>query len=910
MTVIKKAILSVLFAFHFIFPTNLSRAQTSGTLDLSFNDDGKTFTTLVTNAPYPGLAYNRSSAVAVNGNRIYVSGWCASNGATPTNGIGVVAYKLDGSLDNTFSGDGKLIIPEGTQGRRAADVITQQDGKILLGGNDDNDFLIIRLNTDGTMDNSWGTNGISTLDITGTWERINKLALQPDGKILAAGYSGTNVNDITITRFNVNGTIDSSFGVNGSINMDLQGRSDRIEGLMVQSDGRILLAGSSHRDVGDLDGFIMRLTPDGELDPTFDSDGYVIIDFGGDEELTGISLLPDGDIIVSGKKLSSTFGIYRFNDGGTLDSSFGVDGFADTGVVGWSLNVEYHNSNKIVMFAYTTGFPSRDLAIVVLDTKGNLDPCFGINGIFKLDLGTNTQDYAYEGVFQNDGHLLLTGDYNAAEQFALIRVIGPSPYFSNGINLNDLTLTATANDVTYQWEDCDLGTPIVEETDQSFTPTRNGNYRVVLTKDGCSIPSACTQVIVSPCSQQEIEMTTSICEGESFLFGTDELTSQGIYSKLFQSVAGCDSTVTLKLNVFPTYDETMVATICEGQQYLLGSELLDQEGAYTRTFQSKQACDSTVVLNLTVLPKYNQSVAATICDGEEYVFGSDLISQGGSYTKTFQSIAGCDSTVTLNLEVLPKYDESVNSVICGDDKFLFGSDLLSTAGFYTKIFKTILGCDSTVHLDLHVVPAINVSLTKTICPGETFSFGSQTLNEEGEYVEVFSSVTGCDSTVVLNLNIPHIETNITQEGFTFASDEHESTYQWINCSEGDSFIAGATERTFSPAQTGDYALVVTKDGCEVTIDCFNVTILNAGEERTQRTHPYPNPVNNVVYLNFNQHYREIRINAFNQSGQRQLTWSFAEQDSVELNIEQLPSGIYILEIHTDKKVSHSKVIKR
>ena len=207
------------------------------------------------------------------------------------------------------------------------------------------------------------------------------------------------------------------------------------------------------------------------------------------------------------------------------------------------------------------------------------------------------------------------------------------------------------------------------------------------------------------------------------------------------------------VQVNPIYNETDAATICQGDSYTFGAQTLTTAGTYTELFSSVDGCDSTVILTLSVNPIYNETDAQTICQGDSYAFGTQTLTAAGTYTEVFTSVDGCDSTVILTLTVNPTYNETDMQTICQGDSYTLGTQTLTAAGTYTEIFTSVDGCDSIVVLTLNVNPSYNETDAQTICQGNTYSFGTQTLTLAGTYTEVFSSVDGCDSTVVLTLDV-------------------------------------------------------------------------------------------------------------------------------------------------------------
>ncbi|MCG9912335.1 MAG: choice-of-anchor L domain-containing protein, partial [Flavobacteriales bacterium] len=190
-----------------------------------------------------------------------------------------------------------------------------------------------------------------------------------------------------------------------------------------------------------------------------------------------------------------------------------------------------------------------------------------------------------------------------------------------------------------------------------------GSYNVSL-----QVINSCTSIVTNQNVIVETSYTggvqnESICDGESFTFGGTAYTTSGNYPFTFNTINGCDSTVTLNLTVNPVYNGGIQAeSICSGESFTFGGNAYNQEGSYSHTFQSIYGCDSTVTLELTVNNVYDDILEnAVICDGESYTFGGTAYTVAGYYTHTFATIFGCDSTVTLNLTVNPVYSGGVQA---------------------------------------------------------------------------------------------------------------------------------------------------------------------------------------------------------------------------------------------------------
>ena len=312
---------------------------------------------------------------------------------------------------------------------------------------------------------------------------------------------------------------------------------------------------------------------------------------------------------------------------------------------------------------------------------------------------------------------------------------------------------------------------------------------------GCDSVVTLTLVVLA---EIVTSLSASICPGESFPFNGASYATAGTYSATLPSAGGCDSTVNLSLTVAATPTTALTEVVCEGESVLVGSTPYSTTGTYTEVLTSAAGCDSTVTLDLTVLAPVTEQVSASICEGGSYVVGGTPFSASGTYTVPLQSAAGCDSTVVLALAVNPEPLVSIVAEICAGDQYLLGTQQIDATGFYTEVFASAAGCDSTVDLDLTVVQEINTTEFASICPGETYLFNGTPYASTGSYPFTAVSAAGCDSVVTLELEV--------------AQPSAESFAASI-C-EGESFAVGA--EVFSAS--GAYTVVLPAvNGCDSTV---------------------------------------------------------------------------------------------
>jgi len=234
----------------------------------------------------------------------------------------MLRYTSDGLIDEDFAGGGKVVTDMGLFSDRANDTAIQSDGKIVVVGASDALMAIARYNSDGTLDNSFGGDtGIVTLAVGGFADGAQSVALQSDGKIIAAGYArnGTIYNFILV-RLNTNGSLDSSFGTNGKI-FHINGTAFSVA---IQADGKILAAGMNSGDIA-----LARYNSDGSPDTSFDGDGVVTTSISGSGVgIYSMAVQNNGKIVIGGYNTDSNqdFLLVRYNSDGSLDTSFDTDG--------------------------------------------------------------------------------------------------------------------------------------------------------------------------------------------------------------------------------------------------------------------------------------------------------------------------------------------------------------------------------------------------------------------------------------------------------------------------------------------------------------------------------------------------------------------------------------------------------
>jgi uncharacterized delta-60 repeat protein len=335
------------------------RMATPGELDTSFAGDGKRA------IDFGGVDAARAILPLGNG-KIVVAG-----GGSAAFSMCVARLSANGTFDTTFASTGKRRIDFGGDTDEAAHAMARQaDGKLVLAG--DSDLLrvtVARLNPNGTLDKTFSGDGKTTFKF-GSLSRATAVIVLPSRKLLFGGFSGPEGGNIHAARMNPNGTLDTSFGTAGKATVDFGG-DDFGLAMARQSDGRILLAGRSTV----AGAVIARLRPNGALDPDFSGDGKLTL---GDGTLNAVMVQPDGKIVVAGNVGGlQRMTVTRLNPNGSPDTTFDGDGTAviDIGpMIDQAGDALLQPDGKIVVAGSTQG---GGIGVARLNPNGSPDATFG-----------------------------------------------------------------------------------------------------------------------------------------------------------------------------------------------------------------------------------------------------------------------------------------------------------------------------------------------------------------------------------------------------------------------------------------------------------------------------------------------------------------------------------------------------
>ena len=461
--------------------------------------------------------------------------------------MGIPARAADGELDVSFDTDGIVTTNIGGNRDFGSSVAIQADGKILFAGSSNasgtSDFVLVRYNINGSLDTSFDTDGIASTDI-GAEEALNSVVIQPDGKILVTGYTGAgSIYDLALLRYNINGSLDTSFDTDGIVTTDISTDDDG-RSVAVQPDGKILVAGYSNAS-SNFDFVLLRYNANGSLDTSFDTDGIATTNIGAGDFGYSLVVLPDGKILVAGYSNAGgtyDFALLRYNANGSLDTSFDTDGIVTTNVSDYDdgRSVAIQPDGKILVAGYSNAGVIYDFALLRYNANGSLDTSFDTDGIAITNVSSD--EGAYSLAVQPDGKILVAGNINSGGDydFSLIRydstLLGATLTVSTATSSSaSITFMVTANGAI----DC-----------STLSTTAGVDFTIAgitaITSITQTSPTECTISATSSALADGVAVTSTLTAASSFSVGFTNGNSRTTISGSPQSV-----TVTVPATMAP-----------------------------------------------------------------------------------------------------------------------------------------------------------------------------------------------------------------------------------------------------------------------------------------------------------------------------------------------------------------------
>lgn len=508
--------------------------------------------------------------------KIQSDGKIIMSGATVVGGqvkLGITRLLSNGNFDASFGTAGNSIIDLGPLTSQVGfdpEMVIQDDGTILVCGftqestPNNNNILVCKLLPDGTLDPSFGNAGKAIIDMTGGGNQDAAYAIATDtlGYIYVCGSTRTGAtplsNDLAILKLTPAGALDPTFSGDGKLLLDVSGGAwDYGYGIHVNDNGTIVVGGYAGLPS---DFFAIRLLADGTYDPAFSGDGKVMVDvfgIGAADEVWGMSVDPDGKIVLAGNALtapggtSTTGAVVRLNADGTPDVTFSSDGIATFMISTYTNSLReigrFPDGRYLVTGDAKMG-TNKDFLVMRIQSDGAVDYTFNATGYYTLDVsGQEAEDLSYGAAIIDDEHILVSGNTSISssvdEKYSLVKIYVQNIVAGFTASVNQIctggqvffTNSTVGINLSYQWI-FEGGDP---DTTTSMNPAVNylatGNYDVLLIaynddhSDTLLIPDM-IHVIETPVAPLSPSGTTSACNSTTYTYTIPAVPSASSYA--------------------------------------------------------------------------------------------------------------------------------------------------------------------------------------------------------------------------------------------------------------------------------------------------------------------------------------------------------------------------------------------
>jgi hypothetical protein len=608
----------------------------------------------------------------------------------------------------------------------------------------------------------------------------------------------------------------------------------------------------------------------------------------------------------------------------SIDNIYATGFFRDT--------VDFDPGPNMMIF---NSIGNRDIFVLKLDSAANF--------LWAKQMGGTGDDWGNGIAIDPFGNVFTTGFYENLVDF------NPGPGVSN--------LLALADDIFVQkLTPCSPSyNSIIRTACNSYqlngqTFTLSGTYLQQLTNAATCDSFLTIHLTINHTTNSLLQQT--ICFGQSFFFNNQTITASGTYYDTLINAAACDSIITLQLQVLPNNLTHLYQSICASASFLFNGNLLSASGVYYDTLISYRNCDSIITLHLTVLANLSGSFTQAICSGDFYFYNGHTITLPGNYLDTLTSYLGCDSILTLHLQVMPASASSFSHTNCHGQGFLFNNQLLIHTGTYLDTLTNYLGCDSLLTLQLTELAKSDTVFKVSICSGSNYNFNGNIISASGVYQDTLQNINGCDSIVQLFLTVitpqittvtqyvcagntlqnyvdtipsyigcdsiyqqvtqvalPALDTSITTNGLQLNANAigiPAYTYQWVYQFPYQ-VLAGANQAQYIALVNGYYAVIIsdTLNHCTDTSNWYylnSLAIHDLLDKHTIKVQP-----------NLIKDFCEIEINGdgnytvvlFDDKGSEQLPLLKSKAAGIyKLNLTGFASGNYYLQFKENRSKQH------
>jgi hypothetical protein len=354
-------------------------------------------------------------------------------------------------------------------------------------------------------------------------------------------------------------------------------------------------------------------------------------------------------------------------------------------------------------------------------------------------------------------------------------------------------------------------------------------------------------------------------------------------------------------------NSSIAATSC-GSYTAPSGAVFTTSGLYNDIIPNAAGCDSIIQINLVVNNTSSSSISPVVC-GSYISPAGNTYTSSASFTDTLTNSSGCDSIISVNLTVNNASASSINPVVCGSYTSPSGNTYTNSASF-TDIIPNAVGCDSVISVNLTVNNTSSSSLTPVACGSYTSPSGN-IHTTSAFFMDTIPNAAGCDSIISINLVVhANPDTSISLNGATLTANATGVQYQWFDCNTNTP-VSGAQSQTFLPSANGNYAVIVDNGNCIDTSSC--VLVVSVGMNTVEAENVFsvmPNPVENVFLLKAAHPLQQAVFTLTDVQGRVIFTLGNQNGTAFTIDLAQLQSGMYVLQVMENAHISNIRIVKK
>ncbi len=364
---------------------------------------------------------------------------------------------------------------------------------------------------------------------------------------------------------------------------------------------------------------------------------------------------------------------------------------------------------------------------------------------------------------------------------------------------------------------------------------------------------------------------------------------------------------------------TDTRTECGSFTWIDGNTYTTDNNTATHTLANAavNGCDSIITLNLTILQPAFGTDTRTECGSYEWIDGNTYTTDNNTATHTLVNGAanGCDSTITLDLTIIPIALGTDIQTACTSFNWIDGNTYTSSnnTATYTLVNGAVNGCDSIVSLNLTIIQPSIYTDSRTVCDSLVWIDGNTyySSNNSVSYTYTAGSINGCDSIVNLDLIVNSISDLTTSvNGLTITANNSNAVYQWLDCDNSFSVLNGETGQSYTATSNGNYAIQLMENGCSDTTGCISITNVSiVNNSLDNKAILFPNPTNNGFTIDLGRSLQDIQVFIQSIDGRVVFQDSYSQTQKIELSLEHQERGIYSVTIISNQEKAVYRVVK-